>query len=284
MSKPRQYNPRKHHRINEHLLDKAPRKSHLEHLFDQIKQMETQRASSTTEKPEAAIVAPPPAEQQGPVRNIDENIEKEFAPKHSREIKLVKTTESKQKAKESKSSLTDFTFKPEQENPLFYIASDNRLSSMLEYTRIIDEYVDMMEHVDDQYQYCCSRLSEAEKEVQDFLHELRQPKKNAFEGFKLYQIGHNIQLKRQAYKDCAAILKPLANQVRANKEQIERMKNISDYLKSVKQTKENRIYMQRSSLKLPVGDAFRALAPAEQEVIRRNYEEHRAQNQAKKAS
>ena len=235
--------------------------------------------SSTEEEND---VAPETEQQADTVRDIDKNIAEEFAPKHSREQKLVKTAESKQKAKEFKSSLTDFTFKPEQENPLFYIASDNRLSAMLEYTRIIDEYIDMMERVDDQYQYCCSKLSEAEKEVQDFLHELRAPKKNAFEGFKLYQLGHNIQLKRQAYKDCASVLKPLANLVRANKEQIDKMKNISSYLNSVKETKENRIYMQRSNLKLPIGDAFRALTPTEQEIIRKNYEEHRAQNQGKK--
>ena len=226
----------------------------------------------------------PDEQQEGTIRDIDKNIEEEFALKHSREVKLVKTAEPKQRVKSTKSSLTDFTFKPEQENPLFYISSDARLSTMLEYTRIVSEYVSMMEKVDDQYQYCCSRLSEAEKEVQDFLHELREPKKNAFEGFKLYQIGHNIQLKRQAYKDCVSILKPLANQARAGKEQIDKMKNILSYLNSVKETKENRVYMQRSSLKLPVGDAFRALDPAEQDIIRKNYEEHKAQNQAKKVS
>lgn len=273
MSKPRQYNPRNHHAFNEHLLDRPARKSRMDQLFEQIRQMEQGKKTSSAEI--IAEVEPQPA----PTREIDKNLGEELRKKSVAEMRLVKVSE-KPKVKE-RSDLTTYQFKLEQEDPLYYIASDNRLSAMLEYARIIDEFIDMMDAVNDQYQYCCTKLSEADREEQDVLHEFEEPKKNAFEGFKLYQLTHYTRLKRRAYKDCAQTLKPLASQSRSMEDAISKLKNISEYLKRVKQTRDNRIYIPRSNLKLPAGDAFRALDPSEQEILRKNLEDFRAQNQKK---
>lgn len=67
------------------------------------------------------------------------------------------------------------------------------------------------------------------------------------------------------------MLRPLANFANANRELVTRLQNISEHQKSRKSLIENRVYMPRSDLNLPVGDAFRALPKEEQERIRENY-------------
>ena len=246
------FNPKRHRFLDKDKLIGDDRKSKTDKLFEKIKEMEKQR------------------EKKDPDATIDTRIEeaagkttelkKPFKVMHLEEDKIMKT------------KIEQFSFQPEEDDPKYYIASDKRLAALLDYRRILREFVDMMKNANDQYAYCNSKVSESDREVQDFLHELRQPKRNACEGFKLYQLGHHLEVKRQGYKEAADDLRPVSNFANAYKEQTQKLENILAYLNATLESRNNTIYMPRSNLKLPVGDRFRSLSQEEQEEIRRSYE------------
>lgn len=178
--------------------------------------------------------------------------------------------------KKNRSSIAQYNFTDEQENPAYYIASNKRLSKILEYRRILSEFIEMMKSVEDQHSYCRSKIVESDREIQDFLHELRQPKRNAYEGFKLYQLGHHLEIKRQGFKDADEDIFCLAKLANASKEYIEKLERIMNHLEDVKTSRENKIYMPRSDLDLPVGDKFRSLPKEEQAIICQNFEKTKA--------
>lgn len=211
--------------------------------------------------------------EKGPY-SIDDNIEKAIkeSSKKNGGYNVVMHNNSKDIDKKPRSSITQYNFTKEQEYPTYYIASNQRLSKILEYKRILSEFIEMMKSVEDQHSYCRSKIVESDREIQDFLHELRQPKRNAYEGFKLYQLGHHLEIKRQGYKDADEDVFYLAKFMNNSKEFVEKLESILNHLKEVETSRENKIYMPRSSLNLPVGDKFRALSKKEQEVICRNFE------------
>lgn len=241
-----------------------PGMSRMDMLFEQIKTMEKENRGKKiiAEIPETEDSMAEPSLADG---QLDRNLEAETHKK----IEKHQVIEAEHNMSRK---LQKFEFEEEQENEDYYIASDTLLSPMMDYEEILEGFIDMMNRVDQQYVYCNNKQSECDRKIQDFLHELRMPKKNACEGFKLYQLGHNIQIQRQAYKDAIEVLRPLANFANANRELIAKLQNISDRQKSRRDLIDNRVYMPRSDLDLPVGDAFRALSKEEQERIRENYE------------
>lgn len=206
---------------------------------------------------------------QAPAIDIDKDLQEEINRKPGR-FSVIEAGEVMSKRK-----LDNYRFTEEQEHEVYYIASDSRLSAMLEYEDVLEKFVDMLEHAEDQYSYCSSRLSECDRKIQDFLHELRMPKRNASEGFKLYQLGHFLQVERQAYKNAIELLKPLAGFAGGNEELRRRLQNILSNQRLHRESQENRIYMPRSELNLPVGDKFRSLSEEQQEKIRQNYQNGR---------
>lgn len=241
-----------------------PGMSRMDMLFEQIKTMEKENRGKKiiAEIPGTDEATTPMSLANG---QLDRNLEEETHKKISKHQVIEAEHNMSRK-------LQKFEFEEEQENEDYYIASDTLLSPMMDYEEILEGFIDMMSRVDQQYVYCNNKQSECDRKIQDFLHELRMPKKNACEGFKLYQLGHNIQIQRQAYKDAIEMLRPLANFANANRELVAKLQNISDRQKAHRDLIDNRVYMPRSDLDLPVGDAFRALSKEEQERIRENYE------------
>ena len=254
---------RKHRPLNLKACKPKPGKSHMDMLFERVKEMEQENKSKkliADVAPESAGAGTKLADGQ-----LDKHIEEEIGRKLKKfDIIEVEDTMSRK--------IQNYEFADEQENEAYYIASDNVLSPMMDYTQILEGFIDLLNRVDQQNVYCNNKLGDCDRKIQDFLHELRMPKRNAYEGFKLYQLGHNIQIQRQAYKDAIEVLRPLANFANANRELIAKLQNISDRQKSRRDLIDNRVYMPRSDLDLPVGDAFRALSKEEQERIRENYE------------
>lgn len=236
-----------------------PKETRMEALFNKIKQIEADN--------KAAQQTPPvTAENRGSA--LDENIKKEIETKQKKCKFKVFTTSNLPR----KNSAIQYNFTDDHEEPMYYITSDERLQSILDYPQTIASLVDLLENVTEQYSYIMSKISEVDREIQDYLHELREPKRNAYEGYKLYRLGHDLQIKRQSYKDGADIVRPLANFANAHKDLIEPLKHISEYLNGLETSRRARIYMPRSSLNLPVGDKYRALPPADQAKIREMYE------------
>lgn len=186
----------------------------------------------------------------------------------------IKTVAKQEYVKQSKqeSSITKYNFIPEQEKPTYYIESDKKIKAILGYRKTLNDFVAMVSCVGEQLGYCSSKLSQADRELQDYLHELRMPKRNAYEGFKLYQLGHHLEVKRQGYKNAIDDIRMIANFASAHKDDIEKLKNIAAYVNSIYEERKDPIYMPRSDLNLPVGDKFRALPEEEQEKIRKNFE------------
>ena len=234
----------RHYRaLRKNVLEKTEKEKKLDDLFEKIRAIEQENKKAKAEEA-------PVSKTDGV---LDKNIEEAAkAPSEKKRSYVVK------KLPEKRTKLAQYKFSEEQELPEFYI---------------LNNFISMIESVQDQFSYCSSRLSEADKEIQDFLHELRQPKKNAYEGFKLYQLGHHLEIKRQAYKNSINILRPLTRLY--NEESLTQMKNAAELLRTAIKECSNRIYMQKSNLKLPVGDAFRALSKDEQSLIKENYEKTR---------
>lgn len=245
-----------------------PKETRMEMLYKQIKEIEADNKAKKAEDKVVEIQAK--AES-----HIDENIKQELEPKKVNRKFKVFTTEHQPK----KSSVIQYNFTEDHEEPMYYISSDERLQSILSYPQTIAALVEIFENAVEQYSYIMSKVSEADREVQDYLHELRQPKRNAYEGYKLYRLGHDLQVKRQSYKDGADIVRPLSNFVNAHKDMLESLKNISNYLNGLEESRKARIYYPRSNLKLPVGDKFRALSPSDQAKMKEFYE-----NKKRKAS
>jgi hypothetical protein len=255
------------------ILSKNGGRSSTDKLFDKVKEIEARnREQANTEN-----------------LSLDERMMRAAETKHETTFKVIKTTPApkagqnvvrgissmSEKAQTKKSELAQYRFSPDQENPDYYIVNNPKMSPILNYRRILKEFLEMMNSVEDQFSYCCSKVSEADREVQDFLHELRMPKRNAYEGFKLYQLGHHLEVKRQAFKNAQEDLRPLSTLASMMKEQLERIENCAKHLDTLKLSRENKVYIPRSDLNLPVGDRYRSLSPEEQQEIRQNYERRR---------
>ena len=160
------------------------------------------------------------------------------------------------------------------EDPASYIENDNVLSSTQKYDKILKDYLQMLEKIGDEYSYCNNKVAESDREIQDFLHELRMPKKSASEGYKLYQLGHRLEMKRQGYKNHLAYLQYILDHMSyvKNKIDLNILRKTINYINNEVDSQQNKIYMPRSDLNLSVGDKFRALPTEEQEIIRKNYE------------
>lgn len=249
----------RHYRaLRKNVLEKTEKEKKLDDLFEKIRAIEQENKKAKAEEA-------PVSKTDGV---LDKNIEEAAkAPSEKKRSYVVK------KLPEKRTRLAQYKFSEEQELPEFYILNDDRTKDIVNYEEFLNNFISMIESVQDQFSYCSSRLSEADKEIQDFLHELRQPKKNAYEGFKLYQLGHHLEIKRQAYKNSINILRPLTRLY--NEESLTQMKNAAELLRTAIKECSNRIYMQKSNLKLPVGDAFRALSKDEQSLIKENYEKSR---------
>lgn len=264
------FNPRIYHPFNgDKMLDTTKcNKDRMTNLFNQIKSIEK---ANRQEKECKETVQPEVTESnvQKEVYDVDSDLKNVLNPEKIISFNVVETkNESKV---EEMNTIPQINLSDEEEEPMYHIANNQRLSSILDYEDTIIRLIDMVEHAEDQYQYCMSKISEADREVQDFLHEVRAPKKNAYEGFKLYQIGHKIEIRRQAYKEGVKLLKPYVAYAKKLKEDIKQLKHIVEYTDNFKSSMENSIYMPRSNLKLPVGDKFRALTKEEQDIIRQNY-------------
>ena len=259
------------------LLSNNGGRSSTDKLFDKVKEIEARnREQMDTES-----------------MSLDERMMKAAETKHETTFKVIKTTpvpkvepakvqvvaggvkKMPAKAQVKKSGLAQYRFTPEQEDPNYYIVNNPKMASILNYRRILKDFLDMMSNVEEQFSYCSSKVSEADRELQDFLHELRMPKRNAYEGFKLYQLGHHLEVKRQAFKNAQEDLRPLATLASTMKEQVERIENCAKHLDTLQLSRENRVYIPRSDLNLPVGDRYRSLSPEEQQEIRQNYERRR---------
>lgn len=236
--------------------DCKPKKNRMDLLFDKIREQEKERRGTS-------IIADVEGQAPG---DLDKHIQEELS-SPVRKFKVVDTKRGEAMGRKLKT----YAFSDEQESEEWYLKSNETLASCIDYPTILEMFVDLLDHANDQHVCCNNKLADCDRKIQDFLHELRQPKKNAYEGFKLYQLGHHLELERQAYKDALAVLSPLANFVNANPDSVTKLRNILKRFEDQKELKESRIYMPRSDLDLPVGDAFRALPEDEQERIRQNY-------------
>lgn len=249
----------RHYRaLKKDVFKKSAKEERMDSLFEKIKSMEQ-------EKKQEKIANETVDDKSNGV--LDKNIEE------AADVTVEKRSYVIKKTPQKKTKLTRYSFSDEQELPEFYILNDERTKDIVNYAEFLDNFIVMFENVQDQFSYCSTRLSEADREIQDFLHELRQPKKNAYEGFKLYQLGHHLEIKRQAYKNSINVLRPIMRLY--NEELLNQMRNTAELLHTAIRECSNRIYMQKSNLKLPVGDAFRALPKEEQDLIRENYEKSR---------
>lgn len=237
----------------------------MDMLFDKVKEMEQEHKG---QKLIADVQTDEPAEQKLADGQLDKNLEEEINVK----LKKFNVIEAEEQMKRK---LQDFNFTEEQENESYYIASDNTLSPLMEYCSVLEQFVEMANKVDSQHVYCNNKLGDCDRKIQDFLHELRMPKRNAYEGFKLYQLGHNLEIQRQAYKDALELLRPLASFVNANREIVPKLQKILEHQKTHQELRENRVYVPRSDLDLPVGDKFRALSEEDQARMRENLQNGR---------
>lgn len=252
-------------------------RSSTDKLFDQIKEMEAKNREQVAADSNISL---------------DERIQKAAETKPETTFKVIQTntvmpaekTGPQQenptpklsvKAQAKKSGLAQYRFTAEQENPEYYIVNNPKMAPILGYRKVLKDFIEMMENVEAQYSYCSSKVSEADRELQDFLHELRMPKRNAYEGFKLYQLGHHLEVKRQAFKNAQEDLKPLATLAGVIREQMERISHTAKHLDTIRLSRENKVYIPRSELDLPVGDRYRALSPEKQQEIKQNYEQRR---------
>lgn len=249
-----------------------PGQTRMDMLFEQIRDMEQARKSQNIIADVGTEEPAKPCEEASDTHlkdgKLDENLKEEVG-KRLKKYSVIEAEEQMSR------KLQDFNFTEEQENEGYYIASDNTLSPIMEYCDILEGFVNMANRVDQQNVYCSNKLSECDRKIQDFLHELRMPKRNAYEGFKLYQLGHNLEIQRQAYKDAIELLRPLAGFMNSNRETIQRLQGILERCKGHQEVCENRIYVPRSDLNLPVGDKFRSLSEEDQARMRRNLENSR---------
>lgn len=263
------FNPRIYHPFNgEKMLNSTneQNKDKMTHLFEQIKSIER---ANRKEKEKAAKANA--TEIKNESYDIDASLKKSMEKKRIN-FDVVHTNDSEG---QEMNTIPQVNILPEEEEPLYHIVNNQRLSSMLDYKDTIQKLIDMIEHAEDQYNYCRNKITESDREVQDFLHEVRAPKKNAYEGFKLYQIGHKIEIKRQAYKEGASLLKPYVSYVKKLKDDLDNLKYIVEYTNNFFEGIQNAIYMPRSDLKLPVGDKFRSLSKEQQEIIRQNHQKNK---------
>lgn len=252
-------------------------RSSTDQLFDKIKEMEAKNREQVAADSNISL---------------DERMRKAAETKPETTFKVIQTntvmpakkTEPQQenptpklsvKAQAKKSGLAQYRFTAEQENPEYYIVNNPKMAPILGYRKVLKDFIEMMKNVEAQYSYCSSKVSEADRELQDFLHELRMPKRNAYEGFKLYQLGHHLEVKRQAFKNAQEDLKPLATLAGVIREQMERISHTAKHLDTIRLSRENKVYIPRSELDLPVGDRYRALSPEKQQEIKQNYEQRR---------
>lgn len=252
-----------------HMEACKPKKNRMELLFDKIRQQEQERRDAAIIADVNAPVATTDTPQQAP-GELDKHIEEELN-KPVRKFHVIDAGKGEIVSRKLKS----YAFSDDQENEEWYIKKDEKLASSIDYPTILKMFVNLLEHVSEQHILCNNKLANCDRKIQDFLHELRMPKRNAYEGFKLYQLGHHLELERQAYKDALVTLTPLANFANANPDVFTKLRNILQKLEDQQQLRGSRIYMPRSDLDLPVGDAFRALSQEEQDRIRQNYESSR---------
>ena len=260
-------------------LEKPVSVTRMGQLFEQIKAQEIERKIQREKEEKAAEntnintdISTKVQESKTEIRNIDENLERELHTSSRRRKFNMSVVKRDDKNKENIEK--DVRTKKEkfEDTPVYHILSDDRISSLVNYINVLKAYVDLIENVQDQYSYCSNKLSECEKKRQDFLHEIGQPRKSASEGFKLYDIAHKVEVQRRAYKDSINILQPLVSLANKQRDVVYKIKETIEKLEIGKEARENRLYIPRSDLDLPVGDRFRSLTKTEQEKVIRNYE------------
>ena len=208
------------------------------------------------------------------------SLENIFEPEHKNieqqtDIEIA-AKDSPTSAVEESTQIPSISINEAEENPGWFIQSDNKLSKAGEYLDNALSFIEVVKQAENKAKTCFEKIGEEDRIIQDLLHEIRQPVKDAETGYNLYKLLHQAERRRQDYKDLAEPLCLIAKYVNTHKGVFE---GFIPIIKAAKQRVENqktRVYMQKSdSLQLPVGDAYRKLPKTEQEKIKAIYEQNK---------
>ncbi len=169
--------------------------------------------------------------------------------------------------------LPDIKILPEEDELGYYIKTDNDLAEADTFLQTAIQFCLLVKKIDYKIKVCRDRLIEENRLIQDLLHEIQQPLKDEKDSITLYRLLHRASRRRLEYKDLWNILNILNDYISAHKTTFNGLMPVVNLAEKKVNNRKNRVYMQKSSMPLPVGDAYRNLSIEEQEQIRIRYEQ-----------
>ncbi len=206
------------------------------------------------------------------IGNLDKN-KAQVKPVAKEPIEENIQTESDQTETTIATQIPNIVITSAEECPGFYAKTDIDLSDANNFLTGALYFIDIAKHAGEKLRICKDRITEEDRIIQDLLHEIRQPLKSEQDALALYKLLHRAERRRQDFKNLAEPLALIANYVSAHQPVFDGFIPIIKLAQQRVNNQSSWVYMQKSSsLKLPIGDAYRQLPKQEQDKIKATYE------------
>ena len=152
----------------------------------------------------------------------------------------------------------------------FFTDNDDELYYINNAKAIVEDFMKLMQCLDDKYEYVNARYVEAEHKKTDIEHNIEVEYENCYQTWIIARAFKYVLMERRDYKNALNLISILKELRGENKTVLKTVQKVIDKLNNEEKLRSNRIYCPRSSLNLPINRTFYSLTEDEQKMLMNN--------------
>lgn len=152
----------------------------------------------------------------------------------------------------------------------FFTDNDDELYYINNAKAIVEDFMKLMQCLDDKYEYVNARYVEAEHKKTDIEHNIEVEYENCYQTWIIARAFKYVLMERRDYKNALNLISILKELKGENKAVLKTVQKVIDKLNNEEKLRSNRIYCPRSSLNLPINRTFYSLTEDEQKMLMNN--------------
>lgn len=261
---------KKHGRNIENVLAQKPRDNRVIELLKQV-ELENKRKTDELSKKEGATLTKLELEKKGILNQAHKQIESNVIPISAAKKSTVQVEQIKESTGTEKAGTCETNRIPQGH----FTQLDKKVNSLMDCTDFIATFIDFMVSASNKVKYINEKYVDADRRRVDLEHNIEKEWENAYGTFLTGRQLKYTLMERRDYKDLYNLISPIAKFKAEHKQTFKELGDLLAHLQRILELQKKRVYYPRSSLDLPVGDAFRALPLHEQMVVEKNYKTKR---------
>lgn len=177
------------------------------------------------------------------------------------EYKAFQVIKTEKKAKdENKLSAGDF------------LNSDEKVKCFINTGETIESFLGIIKTAREQLEYCHNRFTEADRRRVDIEHNIELEYENCYQTFLIARQMKKTLIERRDYKDLYNLLQIIVQFADSNQGLIEKTEKLLFQIQKNEALRQNRIYVPRTDIDLPVTEEFKKLSAQEQYLLKQKRE------------